>query len=102
MLISWGLDCGSRALNVKYRDVRYTVNFLVQFWFLATPIAYPTSVVPKRWRILYGLNPMVGVVDGFRWRPEKASGPAPWSLLAVSTGRRRGDLYDWPLLLQTN
>ena len=55
------------ALNVQYRDVRYTINFLVQFWLFATPVAYPSSIVPPQWRVLYGLNPMVGVVEGFRW-----------------------------------
>jgi lipopolysaccharide transport system permease protein len=55
------------ALNVQYRDVRYTITFLVQFWLFATPVAYPSSIVPEKWRALYGLNPMVGVVDGFRW-----------------------------------
>lgn len=55
------------ALNVQYRDVRYVIPFLVQFWLFATPIAYPSSIVPERWRAIYGLNPMVGVVDGFRW-----------------------------------
>lgn len=55
------------ALNVRYRDVRYTIPFLVQFWLIATPIAYPASLVPEKWRLLYGLNPMVGVVEGFRW-----------------------------------
>lgn len=55
------------ALNVQYRDVRYTLPFLTQFWLIATPIAYPASLVPERFRALYGLNPMVGVVEGFRW-----------------------------------
>lgn len=55
------------ALNAKYRDVRYTITFLSQFWLFATPIAYPVSLIPENWRILYGLNPMVGVVEGFRW-----------------------------------
>ena len=55
------------ALNVQYRDVRHTMPFLVQFWLFATPIAYPSSLVPEKWQILYGLNPMVGVVEGFRW-----------------------------------
>jgi lipopolysaccharide transport system permease protein len=55
------------ALNVKYRDVRYTMPFLVQFWMFATPVAYPSSLVPEPWRALYGLNPMAGVVEGFRW-----------------------------------
>jgi lipopolysaccharide transport system permease protein len=64
---SLGAGLWLSALNVKFRDVRHTVNFLVQFWFFATPIAYPTSAVPERWRLLYQLNPMVGAVDGFRW-----------------------------------
>jgi lipopolysaccharide transport system permease protein len=55
------------ALNVQYRDVRYTLPFLTQFWMYATPIAYSSSLVPERLRPLYGLNPMAGVVEGFRW-----------------------------------
>jgi lipopolysaccharide transport system permease protein len=71
------------ALNVKYRDVRYTIPFLTQFWMFATPVAYPASLVPERWRALYGLNPMAGVVEGFRWALlGKAHAPGP--LLVVS------------------
>ena len=71
------------SLNVKYRDVRYTIPFLTQFWMLATPVAYPSSLVPEHWRALFGLNPMAGVVEGFRWALlGKAQGPGP--LLAVS------------------
>src|ERR1041385_5853931 len=55
------------SLNVKYRDVRYTIPFLTQFWMFATPVAYPSSLVPGRWHTLYGLNPMAGVVEAFRW-----------------------------------
>ncbi len=55
------------ALNVRYRDVRYIVPFLSQFWLYATPIAYPSSLLSEPWKTLYGLNPMVGVVEGFRW-----------------------------------
>lgn len=55
------------ALNVQYRDVRYTLPFLTQFWMYATPIAYSITLIPERWRIIYSLNPMVGVVEGFRW-----------------------------------
>lgn len=55
------------ALNVRYRDVRYTLPFLTQLWLFSTPVAYPTSLVPEAWRPWYALNPMVGVVDGFRW-----------------------------------
>jgi lipopolysaccharide transport system permease protein len=54
------------ALNVRYRDVRFVMPFLVQIWMFATPIAYPSSLIPGNWRILYGLNPMVGVIEGFR------------------------------------
>lgn len=55
------------ALNVEYRDIRYVVPFLTQFWMYATPIAYTATLIPARWRLLYGLNPMTGVVEGFRW-----------------------------------
>ena len=55
------------ALNVKYRDIQHAIPFLVQLWLFATPIAYPSSLLPEPWRTLYGLNPMVGVVEGFRW-----------------------------------
>jgi lipopolysaccharide transport system permease protein len=72
------------ALNVKYRDVRYTINFLIQFWLFATPVAYPSSIVPERWRALYGLNPMAGVVEGFRWA--LLGKQPPGALLAVSVG----------------
>jgi lipopolysaccharide transport system permease protein len=55
------------VLNVEYRDVRYTVPFITQFWMFATPIVYPSSLLSEPWKTLYGLNPMVGVVEGFRW-----------------------------------
>lgn len=71
------------ALNVKYRDVRYTMNFLVQFWLFATPVAYPSSLIPEQWRWLYGLNPMAGVVEGFRWALLGKTDP-PGALLGVS------------------
>lgn len=55
------------AMNVRYRDVRYVTPFLVQIWFFATPIAYSTEIVPGRWHWLFAMNPIVGVIDGFRW-----------------------------------
>jgi lipopolysaccharide transport system permease protein len=55
------------ALNVKYRDVTHAVPFLIQLWMFASPIGYPLSVVPERWRLLYSLNPLAGVIEGFRW-----------------------------------
>ena len=71
------------ALNVQYRDVRYTVGFLTQIWLFLSPVAYPSSLVPARWRLLYGLNPMAGVVEGFRWALIGKT-PAPGAMLAVS------------------
>jgi len=65
--ISFSVSIWFSALNVQYRDVRYTIPFLTQFWLFMTPIAYPSSLVPEKWRFIYGLNPMAGVVEGFRW-----------------------------------
>lgn len=65
--IALGAGLWLAALNVRYRDVRYTLSLLVQVWFFATPVAYPVSVVPARWQTWYLLNPLVGVVEGFRW-----------------------------------
>jgi lipopolysaccharide transport system permease protein len=64
---SLGVGLWLSALNVQFRDVRYTIPFLTQFWMFATPIAYPSSLLPEPWRTIYGINPMVGVVEGFRW-----------------------------------
>jgi lipopolysaccharide transport system permease protein len=69
------------ALNVQYRDVRYTLPFLTQFWMYATPIAYSLSIVPEEWRWLYSLNPMTGVVEGFRWALLGTTSPATWPAL---------------------
>jgi homopolymeric O-antigen transport system permease protein len=80
---AFGVGLWLSALNVQYRDVRYTINFLIQFWLFATPVAYPSSIVPGRWRILYGLNPMAGVVEGFRWALLDKSDP-PGAMLWVS------------------
>lgn len=65
------------ALNVRYRDVRYTVPFLTQAWLFLTPIAYPSTLIPEAYRPLYGLNPMAGVVEGFRWAMVGAPAPDP-------------------------
>jgi lipopolysaccharide transport system permease protein len=71
------------TLNVQYRDVRYTIPFLTQLWMFLTPVAYPASLVPARYRLLYGLNPMSGVVEGFRWALLATEAP-DWGLMAVS------------------
>ena len=72
------------AMNVKFRDVRYVVPFLVQFWLFATPIAYPSSLLSEPWRTIYGLNPMAGVVEGFRWAL-LGSGNPPGPMVLVSS-----------------
>lgn len=75
---------GLAALNVKYRDVRFVVPFLVQFWLFVTPVAYPTSLVPEQWRWLYALNPMATVVEGYRWALTGTPAPTP-GMLGAST-----------------
>ena len=71
------------VLNLEYRDVRYTIPFMTQFWMFATPIVYPSSLLSEPWRTVYGLNPMVGVVEGFRWALLDAK-TAPGPMIAVS------------------
>ena len=72
------------ALNIQFRDIQYVIPFLTQVWLFATPIAYPTSIVPAAWRPLYGLNPMVSVVEGFRWAL-LGSSTAPGLVVGAST-----------------
>ena len=67
-LASMGPSLSITALNVKYRDFRYVIPFIVQFGLYVSPVGFTSSVVPEEWRLLYSLNPMVGVIDGFRWR----------------------------------
>lgn len=67
LLTALGVGLWFATLNVQYRDVSYIIPFLIQVWLYATPVAYSSSLVPDRWKPLYGLNPMVGVVEGFRW-----------------------------------
>lgn len=82
-LTALGAGLWLSALNVQYRDVRYVIPFLVQFWLFISPIAYPSSLVPEPWRALYGLNPVAGVVEGFRWAL-LGHAPIPAVLLGVS------------------
>ena len=73
------------ALNVKYRDVRYTIPFLAQFWLFLTPVAYPSSLIPEKWRVLFGLNPMAGVVEGFRWALlGEREAPGPMLIVSIA------------------
>ena len=84
ILTTLGVGLWLSALNAIYRDIRYVVPFLVQFWMFASPVAYPSSLVPERWRWLYGLNPMAGVIEGFRWALTGHGNP-PSELLAASS-----------------
>ena len=77
LITSLGVALWLSALNVQFRDIRYTVPFLTQFWLFATPVAYPSSLLSEPWRTLYGLNPMVGVVEGFRWVLLGSNPPGP-------------------------
>lgn len=67
LITAWGVSIWFSALHVQFRDVQYIIPFLVQIWLFATPIAYPSTLLPEPWRTVYGINPMVGVVEGFRW-----------------------------------
>ena len=84
LVTSLGVGLWLSALNVEYRDVRYVVPFLTQFWLFATPIAYPSSLLSEPWRTLYGVNPMAGVVEGFRWAL-LGTNTAPRPIIAVSS-----------------
>lgn len=85
LVASLGVGLWLSALNVEYRDVRYVVPFITQFWLFVTPIAYPSSLLKEPWHTLYGLNPMVGVVEGFRWAL-LGTKTAPGPIIAVSSG----------------
>ena len=85
VLTALGVGLWLSALNALYRDVRFIVPFLVQFWMFASPVAYPSSLVPRKWAWLYGLNPLAGVIEGFRWALT-GRGSAPSMLLAASAG----------------
>jgi len=84
MITALGVGFWLSALNVEYRDVAYTIPFLNQFWFFLTPVVYSSTVVPEKWRTLYGLNPLAGVIEGFRWAV-LGTGERPSPMVGVST-----------------
>jgi lipopolysaccharide transport system permease protein len=93
---SLGASLWLSAMNVQFRDVRYTVPFLVQAWLFATPIAYPSSLLSEPWRTIYGLNPMAGVVEGFRWAllgSQTAPGPIVFVSSLVALGLLAGGAF---------
>ena len=87
VLLAWSVALGAglwlAAINVRFRDVRHLVPFLVQFWLFASPVVFAVSLVPTRWQPLYALNPLVGVLEGFRWSV-LSTGTFPWSAVGLS------------------
>ena len=84
LMTALGVGLWLSALNVQFRDVRHTIPFLTQFWLFATPVAYPSSLLSEPWRTVYGINPLAGVVEGFRWALLGAPS-APGPMILVST-----------------
>ncbi len=84
LVTSLGVGLWLSALNVQFRDVRYIAPFLTQFWLYATPVAYPSSILPEPWRTLYGINPMVGVIEGVRWALLGVK-MSSWPMLVISS-----------------
>lgn len=79
-----GVGLWLTAMNAMYRDVRYVVPFFIQVWMFASPVVYPSSLIPEPWRFLYGINPMAGVIEGFRWALLGTGSAPPLLLTAVS------------------
>lgn len=85
-LTSLGPGLWITALNVKYRDFRYVIPFIVQFGLYISPVGFSSSVIPEKWRLLYSLNPMVGVIDGFRWCLLGGQSAIDWQAFGLSLG----------------
>jgi lipopolysaccharide transport system permease protein len=82
IVLAFGVGLWLSALNAIYRDVKYVLPFLVQFWMFASPVAYPASLIPAKWRWVYGLNPMSGIIEGFRWSLTGRGAPPSRMLIA--------------------
>ncbi len=82
MMTSLSVGLWLSALNVQYRDFQYTVPFLIQIWMFASPVVYPASMIPQSWQWLYALNPMTGVIEGFRWALLGTSSPSATILIS--------------------
>lgn len=85
MLLALGVALWLGPINAKFRDIMHTLPFLLQVWMYGSPVFYPMSVVPEKWRALYSLNPMVGVIEGFRWAVLAKAHPDPRSMLISGT-----------------
>lgn len=91
LLTAFAVGLWLSALNVRYRDVGYTVPFLIQIWMFLSPVVYPVSMIPEKYRLLYSLNPMAGVIEGFRWALLGKASP-DFSVMAVSAVVEGGPL----------
>jgi lipopolysaccharide transport system permease protein len=83
MMTAWTVSLFLSALYVRYRDVGHIIPFLIQLWMFSSPVVYPVSLVPEQWKLLYSLNPMVGVIEGFRWALLGKNGP-DFGVMSVS------------------
>lgn len=83
-IVALGAGLWLSAINVHYRDVRQVLPFLIQMWMFASPVVYPTSILPERWHLLYGINPMAGVIEGFRWALLGTS-EAPIAIISIAS-----------------
>jgi len=83
LVTAFGAGLWLSAVNVQYRDVRYVLPFLTQLWLFISPVVYSSTLLPERWRIIYGLNPMAGVIEGFRWALLNTSPPGPLTVVSV-------------------
>lgn len=83
LITAFGVGLWLSALNARYRDIGYVIPFLIQLWFFLTPVAYPSTLIPERWRLIYSLNPMTAVIEGFRWALLGQQN-VPWSLMLFS------------------
>lgn len=83
LITALGVGMWFSALNVRYRDVRYVLPFVIQFWMFATPVVYPSSLLAEPWRTFYGLNPMVGVIEGIRWTLLDTAPPQPMLMVSI-------------------
>jgi lipopolysaccharide transport system permease protein len=81
---AFGVGLWLAALNVKYRDFRYVIPFVVQFGLYISPVGFSTSMIPQKWRLLYSLNPVVGIIDGFRWSLLRGESPIVWPTMLAS------------------
>jgi lipopolysaccharide transport system permease protein len=101
-LLAFGIGLAVAAVGTYKHDIVFAIPFLLQFWLLATPVMYPLSKVPERWRVLYSLNPLVGIIEGFRTAVVKGTAPDLELLLISFIGMAVAWVIAWPLFRYTS